>query len=66
MYLFCENFGYLWYCYYGCSVYFDDILISSYHIYTGSLVLYFAFWSWYKACRSNPGLITKDNQEIYY
>jgi len=39
----------------------DDKIAGRYHWVTGGGVAYFAFWSYYKACMTDPGKITKNN-----
>ncbi len=64
-YCFIAGGGFAIYVIFGMGVYFDDVLFGKIHMYTGSAVAFLAFWSYYKACVTNPGSLSKGNINAY-
>ena len=60
-YVFVAGGGFSYYVFYGLFVYFDDELIGSYHYYPGFCSAFFAYWSYYMACSTDPGKVTSQN-----
>ena len=46
-------------------VYCDDKLIGKWHYYPGTCSALFAYWSYYKACMTDPGRIKPSNLRTY-
>ena len=62
VYLLCAVGGFAVYVKFGfCHV--PGPYIAGYHKITGSLLMSWCYWSYYKACTVSPGLITKTDKE---
>ena len=53
------------YVYYGLTKYFDGKIMPKWHIYTGVLTGITAWYCYYKACTTPPGIINKNNVKHY-
>ena len=52
--------GYIIWVIYGFPM-LPSIMVGRYHVYTGSLVYFFALWTFIKCCITPPGRVTEEN-----